>query len=290
MLGTLQPTVQRFKLGGFELTTILDGVVARDGPHPTFGANVPAEDLHRLAEANRLPSKRFQHNFIPAVVDTGRELILFDTGNGEERRKNGVGNLRTLLPLAGYAPEDIDLVVITHGHGDHIAGLVEAGKPAFPNARYVFGRVEFDYWRKGDNVRDRRKANREQFVEICVPLAERSTFVEPGAEIAPGIHAVEAHGHSIGHMAYHLESAGQRLLLWADTSNHYVVSLQVPDWHGDFDDDKDQAVTTRKRILDMAATEKLWVAGFHMPFPGVGFVERRDGGYRWTPGAYQLSI
>jgi glyoxylase-like metal-dependent hydrolase (beta-lactamase superfamily II) len=91
-------------------------------------------------------------------------------------------------------------------------------------------------------------------------------------------------------MAYHIESGGQRLLLWADVSNHYVVSLQVPDWYGDFDDDKDRAVATRKRILDMVTNEKLWVMGFHMPYPSVGFVERRSGSDRWVPVSYQLNF
>jgi glyoxylase-like metal-dependent hydrolase (beta-lactamase superfamily II) len=290
MLGVLRPSVYRFRLGGFELTTISDGVTQRDGPHPGFGHNVPAETLHALCVANNLPPTRFEHGYVPTVLDTGRELILFDTGNGDLRRKEGLGNLKQNLAAGGYAPSDIDIVVMTHCHPDHIAGLVDGGAPAFPKARYVFGRLEFDYWRKGENIRERRKGNQKQFVEICVPLADRSTFLEPGDDVVPGVTAVEAHGHSIGHMAYHIESEGKRLLLWGDVSNHYVVSLQVPDWHGDFDDDKDRAVITRKRILDMAATEKLWVVGFHMPFPSVGFVERRDGSYRWTPATYQLNL
>jgi glyoxylase-like metal-dependent hydrolase (beta-lactamase superfamily II) len=240
--------------------------------------------------ANNLPPTRFEHGYVPTVLDTGKELILFDTGNGDLRRKEGLGNLKQNLAAAGYAPDDIDIVVLTHGHPDHIAGLTEGGALTFPKARYVFGRLEFDYWRKGENIRERRKGNQKQFVEICVPLADRSTFLEPGDDVVPGVTAVEAHGHSIGHMAYHIESEGKRLLLWGDVSNHYVVSLQVPDWHGDFDDDKDRAVITRKRILDMVATEKLWVVGFHMPFPSVGFVERRDGSYRWTPATYQLNL
>lgn len=290
MLGVLRPSVYRFRLGAFEVTTILDGVTQRDGPHPGFGHNVPAETLHALCESNNLPPKQFEHGYVPTVLDTGKALILFDAGNGDMRRKDGLGNLRQLLGVAGYAPDDIDIVVLTHGHPDHIAGLVEDSTPAFPKARYVFGRLEFDYWKKGENIRERRKGNQKQFVEICVPLADRATFIEPGGEVVAGVTAVEAHGHSAGHMAYHIESEGKRLLLWADTSNHYVVSLQVPDWHGDFDDDKDRAVITRKRILDMVATEKLWVVGFHMPFPSVGFVERRNGSYRWTPATYQLNF
>lgn len=290
MLGVLRPSVYRFKLGNFELTTILDGAVQRDGPYPLFGANVSADDVQGLAIANRLPPELLEHPFVPCVLNTGSELILFDAGNGASQRKDGRGFLTERLGVAGYSPEDIDIVVITHGHPDHIAGLIEGGKPAFPNARYVFGRLEFDYWKKGENIRERRVGNQKQFVEICVPLADRSTFVEPGDDVVHGVTAVEAYGHSAGHMAYHIESAGQRLLLWGDVTNHYVVSLQAPEWHGDFDDDKDQAVVTRKRILDMVAADKLWVVGFHMPFPSVGFLETREGRHHWVPVSYQLNF
>jgi glyoxylase-like metal-dependent hydrolase (beta-lactamase superfamily II) len=287
--GVLRPQVYRFRLGNFEITNILDGVSQREGPHPTFGTNVAADDVQRLCIANRLPPTMLEHPYAPTLLDTGKELILFDAGNGEHRRQDGLGKLPALLPAAGYRPEDVDIVVITHGHPDHIAGLVEGGKPAFPNARYVFGRAEYDYWVRDENIRERRRGNQKQFVELCVPLAARSTFIEPGGDVVSGVTAVDARGHSAGMMAYHIESAGQRLLLMADVTNHYVVSLQVPDWHGDFDDDKDEAVATRKRILDMVATEKLWAIGFHMPFPAIGFIERAAGSYRWTPATYQLN-
>jgi glyoxylase-like metal-dependent hydrolase (beta-lactamase superfamily II) len=106
-----------------------------------------------------------------------------------------------------------------------------------------------------------------------------------------GICAVDAAGHSPGLMAYHIESEGKRLLIWADTCVHYVMSVQRPEWQIDVDDDdKDMAVRTRKRILDMVEVDKLFVAGFHMPFPGIGIVEKSAGGYRWVPVSYQLNL
>lgn len=290
MLGVIRPSVHRFKLGEFEITTILDGVTPRDGPHPMFGSNVEPETLHALCVANRLPPTRFENGYVPAIVNTGNELILFDTGNGQARRDDGVGRLRPLMAEAGYRPEDVDIVVITHGHPDHIGGLIEDGGPAFANARIIFGRAEFDFWMKGENIPERRKDNREMFVRICGPLGEDATFIEPGHDVVSGITAVEAHGHSAGHMAYHIESAGARLLLWADTCNQYVVSLQVPEWHVAVDDDKDRAIATRKRILDMVVSEKLWVVGHHMPFPSIGFVEEAGDAYRWVPTSYQLTV
>lgn len=288
----LRPTINRIKLGDFEVTTFLDGVMVRDSLYPMFGSDQTAEAVGARAETCRLPPDKFEHPFIPTLVDTGSEAILFDTGNGAARRAQGVGNLGQLLPQAGYQPEDIDIVVITHCHPDHIGGLVEDdGKPAFPKARLVFGQREFEAWHTNDNIPESRQQNRELFMKVAAPFGNTATFVNPGDVVVPGIRAVEAYGHSPGLLAYHIESGDKKALLWADVTNHYVVSLQKPEWHVGVDDNKEQAVETRKRILEMTATDdKLWVIGYHMPFPGVGYVEKADGSYRWVPHTYQLNV
>jgi glyoxylase-like metal-dependent hydrolase (beta-lactamase superfamily II) len=290
MKGVLRPSIYRFRLGGFEITNLLDGVSQRDGPHPLFGADQPAETVQRHVAANRLPQDRFENSYTPTIVNTGRELVLFDTGNGPLRRGAGIGRLRALLEGAGYAPEDIDVVVITHCHPDHIGGLLEDGEPAFPRARIVFGELEFDFWRRGENIPESRKETRELFMQIALPFASQASFIAPDQEVVPGIRSVEAFGHSAGQLAYHLESEGQRLLLWADVTNHYVASLQRPEWQVRVDDDRERAIATRRRILDMVATERLWAIGYHMPFPAVGAVERTQDGYRWLPLSYQLTL
>lgn len=280
--GTARQSIYRFKLGNFEITNLLDGFNPGRATHPTFAGNRPAETVYAHARANGVAPDKYEHVYVNTLINTGKERVLFDTGNGQGRDVN-MGKLPELLVQAGTAPEQVDVVVITHGHPDHINGLMTDGRPTFPNARYVFGEVEFEFWKKGENVREERKANRERFVQVAVPLADKATFVKMEDEVVSGIRAIPTFGHSPGHMSYHVESEGQRLLIWADVSNHYIFSVQRPDWYGSFDDNKDAAVATRKRVFDMVATEKLPVVGYHMPFPALGFVERAGGGYRWVP-------
>lgn len=120
-----------------------------------------------------------------------------------------------------------------------------------------------------------------------VPLKDKMKFIKPESEVFSGIRAVDAFGHTPGHIAYHIESGNGRFLLFADTINHYVASLQKPDWHVVFDMDKEKAVATRKRILDMLANDKIPAAGYHMPYPAVGYVEKKD--YGVSMGSGKLS-
>ena len=297
MQGELQPSVYRFKLGDFEITNLLDGKATRDGLHPSFGPEQSAEAAQALCRANAIDAKRYVHPFIPTLVNTGNELILFDTGNGslprdypQLRGRISEGGLIGAMAQAGYKPSDVDVVVITHGHPDHIGGLVDGGKPVFPNARYVFGAAEFDFWKRGENVREARKFNLQLFQKLALPLEDRSRFIKPGDEVAAGVRAVDAAGHSPGMLAYHVESKGKRFMIWADTCVHYVMAIQRPDWHLDVDDDKDKAAATRKRMLAMAADYRLFVTAYHMPFPGIGMIEKTAGSYRWLPVSYQLDL
>lgn len=289
LLGPSRPTHYRFSLGEYEVTTLLDGALPFDGPHPIFGEDQPEEAVQELAEASFLPRTRMENVFVPVVVSTGETLILFDGGNALERRP-GAGNLVEALERAGYRPEQVDVVVITHMHPDHIGGLMSDGAPTYPNARYVTGAVEHNFWSHEDRLSGPTEGVGRLVQSNVVPLAERTSFIEDGDTVAPGITAQAAFGHTPGHMAFHIESGGRRVLLWADTANHFVASVQRPDWHVRFDMDKEAAAATRRRVFDMAASERLPVIGYHMPFPGLGFVERTDDGYRWVQASYQMHL
>ncbi|MEM6971368.1 MAG: MBL fold metallo-hydrolase [Pseudomonadota bacterium] len=286
--GNLRPWFWRFRIGAFEVTSILDGVVQGDSMHPTFGQNVTADDVAALAEENFLPPARFEAFFTVTLVNTGAELILFDTGNGEGRRP-GRGRLIERLAELGIAPGDITHVVITHFHPDHIGGMLENGEAAFPNAAYAMGAAEFDYWTTGDIP-----ANRAGLVALIesnvLPFAEQSRMVGPGDAVISGIEAIDGSGHTPGHMIYHLESEGERLAITSDTANHYVMSLQRPDWHVRFDMDKEAAAARRKEIFGMLAADRVPFIGYHMPPPALGYVEAMGDGFRYIPASYQLNL
>ena len=267
---------QRFQLGGFEITTLLVGTRINDDPKGSFGLNVSEAEFQAVSQAAFLPFDRAENFFTPVLVNTGSELVLFDTGLS-------AAGMLTALGQAGISPQAVDVVVLTHMHGDHIGGLTTAdgATPVFPKARYVTGRVEFDHWAAAGN---------EGFDSKVRPFAPQMSFLEGGGTAVPGITAIEAFGHTPGHMAYMLESAGQRLVITADTANHYLWSLEHPNWEVRFDADKAMAAQTRKKLFDMIAAERLPFIGYHMPSPGLGYVEAKGEGFHYIPHSYQLSL
>lgn len=274
MKGAAMPAFNRFKLGDFEVTTLLVGSRPMEKPQETFGLNASPEDFAALAQANFLPADMSQNFFTPTLVNTGAELVLFDTGLAPEA-------ITGALAAAGYSPDQVDVVVLTHMHGDHIGGLAGEAGATFANARYVTGSVEHNHWSAAGN---------EGFDTKVKPLSDRMTMLEDGGSVASGITALAAFGHSPGHMAYHLESGGKRLAITADTVNHYVFSMQRPDWEVRFDMDKAAGAATRKQVLGMIAADRIPFIGYHMPFPAVGFVETQGDGFRFVPTSYQLML
>lgn len=284
------PRTRSFKVGSFDVAVISDGSRVMENPQETFGTDQTPQAVGQLLEANFLPAGQFVNGFSPVVVNTGSDIVLFDTGLGEGGRQGGTGQLSAGLEAAGYSPDAITVVVLTHMHGDHIGGLMEGGAPAFKNARYVAGQVEYDFWKDPARAGTPAEGGHKGVLEKVVPLAEKTTFIGDGTEVVPGISSMAAFGHSPGHMIFRLDSEGKSLVLAADTANHFVLSLQRPDWEVRFDMDKEKAATARKKVFDMIATDRLAFAGYHMPFPSAGYVETIDQGYRFVPLAYQFDL
>jgi len=273
---TMTPNANKysFSLGDFEVSTLLAGMRTAEDPQSIFGMNVSAEEFESVSTAHFLPVDKTQFFFTPTVVRAGDEVVLFDTGLNPQ-------GITAPLQAAGIDPADITIVVLTHMHGDHIGGLAnDAGEPTFPNARYVTGQVEYDAWAKRDN---------KGFDAKVKPLAEQMSFIGDGDSVVSGITANAAFGHTPGHMTYRLESGGKQLMLIADAANHYLWSVGFPDWEVKFDQDKAAAAATRKKLFGMLAADRIPFVGYHMPFPGIGYVEARDDKrFDYVPVSYQL--
>ena len=281
MMGVSRPDHMRFKHGEFEVTTIYDGMVQFGGPHPIFGQNQFPEDVAKLMTTRNMPSDKMEIGFTTTVVNTGKELVLFDTGNDASQRATA-GMTVAHMAKAGYKPEDVDIIVLTHFHGDHIGGLMTDGKPTFPNARYVTSAKEFDHWMAAEN---------ENVMAKVKPLSEKLTFIEDGQDVVSGITQVAANGHTPGHATYHVESGDARVLIAADTANHFIASLERPDWHVRFDMDKEAAVASRKKVFGMVAADGIPFIGYHMPYPSVGLVtENGMGGFTYQPASYKVFL
>jgi glyoxylase-like metal-dependent hydrolase (beta-lactamase superfamily II) len=284
------PDIHKFKVGGFQVLVVKDGARPSGAPNETFGTNQSAETVGALLAENFLPTDQFVNGFSPTLIDTGSEVILFDTGFGKAGHAMGVGRLVEGMAAAGYMPADVTKVVLTHLHGDHIGGLMEDGKPAFANASYITGQVEYDFWTDTARAGTPAEGNHKAVLANVKPLAEKMTFIGEGGDVAPGITSMLAAGHTPGMMIFNVESEGKRLVLTADTANHFVLSLQRPDWEVKFDMDKAAAAATRKKVFDMIATDKVAFLGYHMPFPAVGYAEKQETGYRFVPKSYQFDI
>lgn len=272
MMGPTPSLFSRFKLGEMEVTTLLAGTRTVADPNGIFGLNATPEEFAAASAAAFIPTDKAQFFFTPTLVNTGKELVLFDTGTDP-------GGITAALGAAGYTPDQVDIVVLTHMHGDHIGGLMKDGAPTFANARYVTGSAEHNHWSAAAN---------EGFDANVKPLNEKMTFLDDSGSVVSGISAILAPGHTPGHMGYRVESGGQGLVLIADTANHYIWSLAHPTWEVKFDADKTKAAETRRNILGMIASDKLPFIGYHMPFPALGYIESANDGFRYVPASYQL--
>jgi len=285
--------VYHFKIGAFECMAVSDGTFTYTPP--TFPP--PATLLFCNAPKERLEQSLRQHNIQPehwtewispyicVLVNTGEYLVLIDTG--ADGLGPNTGRLLQNLQADGIAPESIDVVILTHGHPDHIGGnTLDDGKPVFPNARYVMWKDEWDFWTSEQAEEKLDEHVREVLLRVAhknlAPIQGRLDLIEREREILPGIQAIMAPGHTPGHMALAISSGGEQLLCISDAVLH-SIHLEEPEWCAAVDFAPDQVVATRRRILNRAANDKALVLAFHFPFPGLGYVIQKGEGWQWQP-------
>ena len=286
----IRPHIYKFKLGTVTVTTILEGYAQRHDMHPFLATNATPEAVEAVATEHRLPYPAMEHGFVATIIQTPDHLIAVDPGFGENSPMPTAGFFNHLLVNAGYRLEDIDKVAISHCHPDHIGNLMTNGAATFPNAEVMVGKREYEYWEQGENISEMRKPTQALFNKVVAPLKDSIRLLEPGDSLVPELSAVDAFGHSAGHFCFQLESEGQRLMLLNDTVPHYVASFALPEWHFSMDDDPDTAAITRQRILEMVVAEDIPVTGFHIPFPSIGYVEKKGNGFEFRPATYQFNL
>jgi glyoxylase-like metal-dependent hydrolase (beta-lactamase superfamily II) len=282
----------RFRLGAFECTVVSDGALTLAPSHPTFGGSIAtAAEVEAALTGAFLPTATIAAQLNCIVVNTGTQLVLLDAGVGPQPVFGpGSGRIGQALAAAGIAPGEIDLVAFTHAHADHAWGIADAaGADVFPNARYAMTAADFDFWTSEANLAlpEPLRSLVAGTRAVALPRRARFTMLAANAELVPGIRAVASPGHTIGHSCFHLESQGKRLLVMGDIANHHVLALRRPDWPFAFDADPALAGTTRRRILDMAAAERLQVLGYHFPWPGLGHIEVAGQGFGFVPSPWQ---
>ncbi|MBV8839688.1 MAG: MBL fold metallo-hydrolase [Alphaproteobacteria bacterium] len=294
--GKQAPGFYRTKLGDYELTQVADG--ARTFPMPDgFIVNLPKDQSLAAAESAYMPKGQVTIPFNPLVVNTGSKLIVIDTGNGlgaYEATKGAAGQMNANMKAAGIDPNAVDIVLISHFHGDHIGGLKSAdGKPVFPNAEIKVPAAEWAFWTDDANQAKANGFNKAQFANVkkmLDGLGDKITKFDAGKEVAPGITSIDTPGHTPGHVSFVIASGNARILVQSDVTNIPSLFLTHPDWQVVFDNDPNLAVTTRHKFFDMAAAEKAAVIGYHFSFPAVGHVEKDGNGYRLVPAAWNPSI
>jgi glyoxylase-like metal-dependent hydrolase (beta-lactamase superfamily II) len=290
MSGTEAGTSHAYVVGVIEIIVVADG--ERTAPVAEgFVLNAPIDEVRAAYRAHGIPEGHGNTPFNPIVIRTSGKTVLVDTGVGADSAEEPgatAGFLMRNLAAIGIGPNDVDVVTISHFHGDHVSGLVAPdGSAAFPRAEITVPANEWSFW-MNDDERARATPGRMQslFAQnrlVFDPLAERVSTHDWDEEVVPGVTAVGTPGHSIGHTSYLVESQRERVFLIQDVSNHPALSLEHPGWHLAYDQDPVAAEVTRRSTLDWLAREQVPVQGFHFPFPGRATVEVAGEAYRAVP-------
>lgn len=284
IVGTQLPQVYRRKLGNYEITVLGDGYL--DLPHQIW-ADLSPEDIDGYLTDAFVPTGSLRNGVNAYLINTGKKLILVDSGARDLFGPNA-GLLPNNLEAIGVKPEDIDQVLITHVHPDHVAGLYTTdGKVTVPNAEVFVDEADLNFWTS--------EAAQAQAIEISKPwfdIARQWKGVYDGristfkgeTDLGDGISSFPLPGHTPGHTGLRVESEGETLLILGDAVISAAVQFANPDASAIWDTNAEEGKKSRRTIFDVAANDRTLVTATHLPFPSFGYVDRRAGGsYQWVP-------
>ena len=283
-LGTQSPYWHRFIVGDAEVTVVSDGPLPLGDPSGTF-IGIPKEEVKKMLVEHFLSPDNVVLEQNSPIVNTGDKLILFDTGMGTSKAFGPTtGRQQKSMAEAGIKPEDIDAVVLSHAHIDHIGGIVDANdKPLFPNAQYYIAQSDLDFWTDEGKLGGPLKDFVLHARKNLLPVRDRLVFFKDGQEFLPGVQAMAAPGHTVGHHMFMVTSNGKSFAFLGDLTHHAVLLLEKPLMEFSYDTDPKQAAQTRVKMLDMLAANKIPVMSYHFAWPGYGHVAKSGDGFRYFP-------
>ena len=275
-----------FDIGQFKCVSISDGIQPINAELlPTFFAGSNDEDLALAFEAHGISPEHYELQCNCLLIDTGDSRILIDSGGGPFFDPH-LGRLVSGLKRAGYEPGDIDFVVLTHGHRDHVCGgVAQDDSMIFPNAKHVMVRGEWEYWvQLGDDaITKMAHAEDIRFARHCLKAIEpQLKLIDAGDEIAPGVRTLASPGHTRNHISVEATSEGRTLICVADTMD-LPIHIENSTWHPAWDEMPETGIATRRALLKHAVERKALLHGFHFPFPGLGYAREAAEGWRFVP-------
>lgn len=289
--GSQNPGFYRFAIGDIEATVLSDGGLSFEPIQPTWAPEAKKEDIDALLSAAFLPADRFTLAVNVLAMRIGDGFVLVDSGAGGLFGPT-LGKLSGNLDAAGIERGKVKAVILSHGHGDHFGGLMDAeGKPTYPNAALYANKSEIDYWTGPSPDLSKLRIpeeNKKVFAatarKYLTAFKDRMEVVTPGQKILGGsVEIVAAPGHTPGHIALQVVSGNEALLHVADTVHHHVLMFAHPEWTSAFDSDPQLAAATRKKVFERTAYDRARVLAYHLPFPGLGHVRTAKGGFEWIP-------
>ena len=278
------PGYYRYKVGDIEITAINDGFAMR--PLEGFVRNAELADVKKAMAEAFLPDNALPITFTTLVVKTGGKTVLIDTGNGDSGAPTS-GRWMANFRAAGFDPAQVDTVLISHFHGDHINGLrLKDGNAVFPKAEIMVPETEWAFWMddaKMNSAPEGLKGGFQNVRRVFGQVAKDVKQFQPEKELVSGISAVAAPGHTPGHVAFRIASGGKQFLMVSDITNHPALFVRNPAWAAVFDMDAEKARETRVKMLDMVAADRTQVAFYHAPFPATGHILKDGSGFRFVP-------